>query len=140
MNSDNTEPTNASHWVDRYRASVSWGDQIHPDLLTPGNTVCCWVPSTIEGERHYRVPGWLNAIPAAIATAQQALEAPGCRSAAVLFLDTEATAYQVEEACHALAAAGLGCGFLEPKPAVLHHGLLLRASEDTILETVEEGQ
>ena len=54
----------------------------------------------------------------------------------MLFLDEEATAYQVEEACHVLAAAGLGCGFLEPQPAVLHHGLLLRASEGTLLDSM----
>jgi hypothetical protein len=121
-------------WIDRYRASVSWGDQIHADLLWPSNTVCCWVPATIEGQRHYRIPGCLANIPAAIATAQQALQAPGCRSATVLFLDEEATPYQVEEACNLTAAAGIGCGFLEPQPEVLHLGLLTRASEGTLLE------
>ena len=118
-------------WIDRYRASVSWGDRIHAATL-PSGAPCCWVD--MQGPRHYWVAGQLEDLPGAIALAQQALAAPDCGRSTVVFLDAKATDFQVEEASHVLAGHGIGCRFLEPQPDVLHLALLARASEGTLLE------
>lgn len=124
-------------WIDRYRGSVSWGDQIHAETL-PDGSPCCW--TEIKGGRFYTVPGFLGDLHGAIDRAQQTQHMPDCNLAVVQFLDEDATDFQVEEACHVLAAAGLGCGFLEPRPRVRHHLLLERASEGTIFDRIFDPQ
>lgn len=131
MRRDDVAEPAINAWIERYRASVSWGESIHATLL-PSGAACCWVE--VKGQRHYKVAGLLTDLPGAIALGQQALAVADCRGAAVLFLDGTATERLVEEACHVLAEHGIGCGFLEPQPCVLHLGLLTRASEGTLLE------
>lgn len=118
-------------WIEHFRASVGWGDQLTLSLL-PDGTDCCSLP--MDGGLHFWVPGSLGDIAGALRLAQQALQASGCNGVTVLFLDRQATAAQVEEALHLVAQAGAACDFLEPAPRVLRDGLLLRMSEGTILD------
>ena len=37
---------------------------------------------------------------------------------------------------HRLRQQGIGCGFLEPQPQILHYGLLEKLSEGLILEKI----
>lgn len=123
-------------WIDRFRESVGWGDEIHASRLSDGAKYC-WI--LVEQGWHAWVPGLLEDLPGAITLAQRVMRCPGCYRAAVVFLDKEATEYQVEEACHRLAAADVGCSFLEAGPQVLRDGLLLRMSEGTVLDRALAG-
>jgi len=118
-------------WIERFRTSVSWGGDLTAEVL-PDGTSCCFI--SLEDGLHFWVPGLLSNIPAAIAKAQDAAQAFGCKTITVLFLDQQASDYQVEQACHLLAQAGANCDFLEAQPRVLRDGLLLRMSEGTILD------
>jgi hypothetical protein len=118
-------------WIEHFRTSVGWGDQLTASLLPNGNA-CCSLPTA--GGLHFWVPGSLDDIASATRLAQQAFQASGCNGVTVLFLDQRATAAQVEEALHLVAQAGAACDFLEPVPRVLRDGLLLRMSEGTILD------
>jgi hypothetical protein len=120
-----------ANWTEHFRASVGWGDQLTVSLL-PHGTACCSLP--MDDGLHFWVPGLLDDMPGATAMAKQALQLSGCSAVTVLFLDQQATAAQVEEALHVAAQAGAGCDFLEPSPRALRDGLLLRMSEDTILD------
>lgn len=117
-------------WIEKKRASVSWGDKIHEAVLPSGAT-CCWFE--VEGQRHYLVPGSLADLSGSLALAKEAQALPECDRATVLFLDWEATEYQVEEAFFVLGREGVGCGFLEGQPEAIHHHLLFKASEGTVL-------
>jgi hypothetical protein len=124
-----------TYWVDRYRESVSWGDQIHADLVPLTGEQCCWF--THSGGRQYMTPGFLGPqLAESLARAQRCRIATGTPTA-VLFLDEEATSYQVEEAAYTLCQAGLGCGFLEPQPQVKYLMHLERASEGTLVDLLE---
>jgi hypothetical protein len=118
-------------WIEHFRASVGWGDQLTLSSL-PDGTACCSLP--MDGGLRFWVPGSLGDIAGALRLARQALQASGCNGVTVLFLDQQATAAQVEQALHLVAQAGAGCDFLEPAPRVLRDGLLLRMSEGTILD------
>jgi hypothetical protein len=118
-------------WIERFRASVGWGDEITEGIL-PDGTPCCWV--LMDDGMHAWVSGTLQDLAAAITLAQQALGCLNCSGVTVLLLDQHASDYQVEEACHLLAKAGAGCDFLAAQPRVLRDGLLLRMSEGTILD------
>jgi hypothetical protein len=119
-------------WIADYRASVSWGDQIHADRVPSTGEQCCWFP--YNGGRHYTTPGWLGAgLAESLARAIRCRAATGTKTT-LLFLDQHATDYQVEEALWVSSRAGVGCGFLEAQPMVLYSGLLLRLSEGCLLE------
>ena len=120
-------------WVDRFRASVSWGDQLTAALL-PCGTACCSMP--MNDGLHFWVPGHLADLSGAVASARQALQSPGCSGVTVLFMDRQATAAQVEESLHLVASSGAGCDFLESQPRVLRDGLLSLMSEGTILDNL----
>jgi hypothetical protein len=119
-------------WIDDYRETVSWGDQIHADHVPPDGELCCWFP--YSGGRHYTTPGWLGSgLAESLARALRCLAATGTE-VSVLFLDRQASAYEVEEALWVLSDAGIGCGFLEPQPKVMHYGLLERVSEGCLIK------
>ena len=120
-------------WIDRFRASVNWGDEIHAGTLPDGCSYC-WVK--LGDGCHAWVPGTLKDLPGAIALAHQAMRMSARRSVTAMLLDQQATDYQVEEACHLLARAGVGCDFLDVQPRVLRDGLLLRMSEGTLLDSM----
>jgi hypothetical protein len=121
-------------WIKRFRSYVSWGDQLAVATLPDGSS-CCF--THLEDGLHFWVPGQLGDLPTALARANDAAQFTGCRGVTVLFLDSDATAAQVEQSIHETAAASAGCGFLEPKPAVIHGGLLELMSEGTILNGPE---
>lgn len=119
-------------WVDRYRADVSWGDQIHSD----DNDRSCWV--MVDGQRHHTRSGYFcnrdRACRIALARAHQLQTS----RMTVMWLDEQLTEAQVEELLFLCRDYGLGCGFLEPQPQVHHYGLLVRHSEGTILDRAAE--
>jgi hypothetical protein len=118
-------------WVDRYRSTVSWGDEITADTIA--GVPCCWVEAS--GQRVYFTAGTVADLHGALAqalTVQRNTQSHG----QVLFVDEHATAYQVEEAMHAMADAGIGCGFIEAEPSVHQHALLDRCSEGTLLPSL----
>lgn len=120
-----------STWLDSYRASVSWGDQIH--AATIAGVECCW--HEVKGERVASVPGSLDNITDAIrraTTVQRAINS-ACR---VLFTDETATEAQVEEAMYETATCGVGCGFIEPLPSVYFYGLLEKFSEGHLIDGI----
>ena len=118
-------------WLDAYKASVGWGDEIYPDVLFPSGVECCW--HEVDGIRYYDSPGTLSDITTAIAFGQAVHAAKGQKTC-VLFIDEQATEAQVEEAMHRTCDVGLGCGFIHPKPATLQYKLLSKYSEGTLLE------
>ena len=118
-------------WLDAYKASVGWGDEIYAEVLFPSGAECCW--HEIDGVRYYESPGTLSDITTAIAVGQAVLAATGQKTG-VLFIDEQATEALVEEALHRTCDADLGCGFIHPKPATLQYKLLSKYSEGTLLE------
>lgn len=118
-------------WLDAYRDSVSWGDQINAHTH-PSGIDCCWVE--VHGRRVYSIPARLDEIGIASLNAVTIKLDTGC-DVRVLFTDDTATAAQVEEAMNVLAQQDIGCGFLEPIPQVHFYGLLSLMSEGTLLES-----
>ena len=125
-----------SDWIDRFRSSVDWEDQVIAYLLPEGTPSC--LVQLSDGPQVW-VHGLLADLPGAVGRARLARESLdcsniACRGVTVMFLDEQATAAQVEEACYVLARAGFSCDFLEVQPRVLRDGLLLRMSEGTVLD------
>jgi hypothetical protein len=118
-------------WLDAYRASVGWGDEIIAAYIPQHDLACCFVNH--DGEHFYEVPGTLKDLPKAFRDAAIVIEATSCR-VGVLFTDEDATAAEVEEALVTLADAGIGCGFIEPKPRVHQYALLNRYTEGGLLK------
>ena len=126
-------------WLDKYRDSVSWGDDIRAEKVSTrdgsyGPVDCCWfyIGDRLE-ECRYCVPGDLSDLNKAITDGLVVKQSTNCPTA-ILFTNKEATEAQVEEAIHTAGGSGLGCGFLEAKPKWLWYGLLEKYSEDTLLE------
>ena len=119
-------------WIADYRASVSRGDQIHADRVPSTGERCCWFP--YNGGRHYTSPGWLGAgLAESLARAIRCRAATGAETS-VLFLDQQATDYQVEEALWESTRAGVDCEFREVQPQELYYELLERLSEGGVSE------
>lgn len=122
-----------ANWLDSYKESVSWGDQIHAE--TVDGIDCCWVE--VDGKCVFSVPGTLDDVPGSIANAVAIKQAFDC-DCRVLFADEEATQAQVEQAMHATAHEGIGCGFIEPRPSAYYFHLLDLYSEGTLLESAQK--
>lgn len=129
-----------TNWLDEYRDSVSWGDEIVYSLtytrdgqLRP--IECCFFPA--NDTYVYVVPGKLSDLNQALTDAAVVKANSNCLTN-VLFTDDTATEAQVEEAMTVLGQKGFGCRFLKAQPDVLHLGLLDRMSEGTLLERAIE--
>jgi hypothetical protein len=123
-----------NNWVDDFRASVMWGDQI-TECHMPNDPPCCSV--WLDDGMHVWVPGELSDLEGAGARAELARRSFDCRGVTVMFLDEQATAAQVEEALHAMAARKAGCDFLGVQPSIHRSGLLLLMSEGTLLDGLQ---
>ena len=91
----------AMSWVDRYRDSVSWGDEIHSD----DGDRSCWV--VVDGVRRYARSGYFQnrerACRVALARAHQ-LQTSHMR---VMWLDDRLTAAQVENGSFSVVDYGI---------------------------------
>ena len=118
-------------WIDAYRDSVAWGDEIISVYIPQHDLSCCFVNH--GGDHFYEVPGTLKDLSKALRDASKARTATSCQ-VGVLFTDADATAAEVEEAMVTLADADIGCGFIEPKPRVHQYALLNRYTEGGLLK------
>lgn len=118
-----------SEWLQDYKESVSWGDEIKAGLAN--KTEYC--SHTCDGETLCTVPGFLSDIRKAVLDAMFIKWVTKAKTA-ILFIDKEATEAQVEEAIHRACDQGVGCGFLHAQPAWLWYGLLDKYMEGTLLE------
>lgn len=124
---------NMPDWIDEFKSSVSWGDQIEPyqerEFDFPVLTVVLE-----HGGRHFWIEAnlsELSGLPRKINLLSSSIKSSDLT---VIFTDKELVAKDIESLMHYTKELGCGIDFLSVNASVIRNGLLLLYSEGTILD------